>query len=44
VAQLGSAVHEEYQRLVQQLYLNFYLWIAYINSRISINEMPSKLS
>ena len=25
VAQLGIAVHEEYQRLVQQLYLNFYL-------------------
>jgi hypothetical protein len=25
VAQLGLAVHEEYQRLVQQLYLHFYL-------------------
>ena len=25
VAQLGNAVHEEYQRLVQQLYLNFYV-------------------
>lgn len=25
VAQLGIAVHEEYQRLVQQLYLNFYV-------------------
>ena len=25
VAQRGKAVHEEYQRLVQQLYLNFYL-------------------
>jgi hypothetical protein len=28
VAKLGNAIHEEYQRLVQQLYLNFYLWNA----------------
>ena len=26
VYQLGKTVHEDYQRLVQQLYLNFYLW------------------